>query len=175
MPIVSADRHPRDEDRPGPHWRHHRRCVLVLLELLPPLRPRRADPDSLLQAPSSRPRRPTTLAPRLSRPASPTRSPSRSSTGACAVPPPPRATSLTPGSFLARSFCSSGLMAVSHVAGQIRNGEIDIGFAVGFESMSATCVLLFLASLSTAADSPFPPRSPDRVRPTLRAELEERC
>lgn len=66
-------------------------------------------------------------------------------------------------------------MAVSHVAGQIRNGEIDIGFAVGFESMSATCVLLFLASLSTAADSPFPPRSPDRVRPTLRAELEERC
>ncbi|GAA5925585.1 hypothetical protein JCM3775_001448 [Rhodotorula graminis] len=35
-------------------------------------------------------------------------------------------------------FCSSGLMAVSHVAGQIRNGEIDIGFAVGFESMSAT-------------------------------------
>jgi len=67
-------------------------------------------------------------------------------------------------------------MAVSHVAGQIRNGEIDIGFAVGFESMSATCVLvLLLAPLSTAADSPFPPRSPDRVRPTLSAEIVERC
>lgn len=38
------------------------------------------------------------------------------------------------------SFCSSGLMAVSNVANQIRNGEIEIGFAVGFESMSATCV-----------------------------------
>ncbi|GAA6002285.1 uncharacterized protein JCM10292_006582 [Rhodotorula paludigena] len=35
-------------------------------------------------------------------------------------------------------FCSSGLMAVSNVANQIRNGEIEIGFAVGFESMSAT-------------------------------------
>lgn len=32
-------------------------------------------------------------------------------------------------------------MAVSNVANQIRNGEIEIGFAVGFESMSATCVL----------------------------------
>ncbi|KAL8276939.1 hypothetical protein RQP46_010667 [Phenoliferia psychrophenolica] len=35
-------------------------------------------------------------------------------------------------------FCSSGLMAVSNVANQIRNGEIEVGFAVGFESMSAT-------------------------------------
>jgi len=35
-------------------------------------------------------------------------------------------------------FCSSGLMAVSNVSNAIRNGEYDIGFAVGFESMSAT-------------------------------------
>ncbi|KAM0753906.1 thiolase [Meredithblackwellia eburnea MCA 4105] len=35
-------------------------------------------------------------------------------------------------------FCSSGLMAVSNVANQIRNGEIEIGFAVGVESMSST-------------------------------------
>ncbi|GAA5910591.1 hypothetical protein JCM6882_001033 [Rhodosporidiobolus microsporus] len=35
-------------------------------------------------------------------------------------------------------FCSSGLMAVSNVANQIRNGEIEIGLALGFESMSAT-------------------------------------
>ncbi|KAI5476299.1 ABC transporter [Pseudohyphozyma bogoriensis] len=34
-------------------------------------------------------------------------------------------------------FCSSGLMAVSNVANQIRNDEIEIGLAIGFESMSA--------------------------------------
>lgn len=35
-------------------------------------------------------------------------------------------------------FCSSGLMAVSIIANNIRNGEIECGLAVGFESMSAT-------------------------------------
>lgn len=35
-------------------------------------------------------------------------------------------------------FCSSGLMAVSIVANNIRNNEIEVGLAVGFESMSAT-------------------------------------
>lgn len=44
-------------------------------------------------------------------------------------------------------FCSSGLMAVSNVANQIRNGEIEIGYAVGFESMTATCVSFPFASL----------------------------
>ncbi|GJJ09854.1 hypothetical protein Clacol_004078 [Clathrus columnatus] len=34
-------------------------------------------------------------------------------------------------------FCSSGLMAVTAVANQIRAGQIDIGLAVGVESMSA--------------------------------------
>ncbi|KDE07316.1 hypothetical protein MVLG_02361 [Microbotryum lychnidis-dioicae p1A1 Lamole] len=34
-------------------------------------------------------------------------------------------------------FCSSGLMAIQSVANQIRVGEIEVGFAVGFESMSA--------------------------------------
>ncbi|KAG0150170.1 hypothetical protein CROQUDRAFT_652579 [Cronartium quercuum f. sp. fusiforme G11] len=34
-------------------------------------------------------------------------------------------------------FCSSGLMAVSGVANQIRNQEIECGLAVGFESMTA--------------------------------------
>lgn len=33
-------------------------------------------------------------------------------------------------------------MAVSAVSNQIRNGEIEVGLAVGFESMSATCVLV---------------------------------
>ncbi|MBW0562362.1 hypothetical protein O181_102077, partial [Austropuccinia psidii MF-1] len=33
-------------------------------------------------------------------------------------------------------FCSSGLMAVSVVANQIRNKEIECGLAIGFESMS---------------------------------------
>jgi acetyl-CoA acyltransferase 1 len=35
-------------------------------------------------------------------------------------------------------FCSSGLMAVSIIANNIRNNEIEVGLAVGFESMSAT-------------------------------------
>jgi acetyl-CoA acyltransferase 1 len=33
-------------------------------------------------------------------------------------------------------FCSSGLMAVTTVANQIRSGQIKIGLAVGVESMS---------------------------------------
>ncbi|KAH8926030.1 3-ketoacyl-CoA thiolase [Atractiella rhizophila] len=34
-------------------------------------------------------------------------------------------------------FCSSGLMAVSSISNAIRNDEIEVGLAVGFESMSA--------------------------------------
>jgi acetyl-CoA acyltransferase 1 len=34
-------------------------------------------------------------------------------------------------------FCSSGLMAVTAVANQIQAGQIEIGLAVGVESMSA--------------------------------------
>lgn len=33
-------------------------------------------------------------------------------------------------------FCSSGLMAVTDIANKIRAGQIDIGLAVGVESMS---------------------------------------
>lgn len=33
-------------------------------------------------------------------------------------------------------FCSSGLMAVTTIANQIRSGQIEIGLAVGVESMS---------------------------------------
>lgn len=33
-------------------------------------------------------------------------------------------------------FCSSGLMAVTIIANQIRSGQIEIGLAVGVESMS---------------------------------------
>lgn len=36
-------------------------------------------------------------------------------------------------------FCSSGLMAISLIANNIRNGEIDVGLAVGFEAMTAKC------------------------------------
>lgn len=36
-------------------------------------------------------------------------------------------------------FCSSGLMAVSTIANQIRSGAIEIGLAVGVESMSQKC------------------------------------
>lgn len=35
-------------------------------------------------------------------------------------------------------FCSSGLMAVQNISNSIRNGEIEVGLAIGFESMSAT-------------------------------------
>jgi len=37
-------------------------------------------------------------------------------------------------------FCSSGLMAATAVANQIRSGQIEIGLAVGVESMSEKCV-----------------------------------
>lgn len=40
-------------------------------------------------------------------------------------------------------FCSSGLMAVTTIANQIRAGQIEVGLAVGVESMSAKFVLLF--------------------------------
>lgn len=33
-------------------------------------------------------------------------------------------------------FCSSGLMAVTTIANQVRSGQIDIGLAIGVESMS---------------------------------------
>jgi acetyl-CoA acyltransferase 1 len=33
-------------------------------------------------------------------------------------------------------FCSSGLMAVTTIANEIRAGQIDVGLAVGVESMS---------------------------------------
>lgn len=39
-------------------------------------------------------------------------------------------------------FCSSGLMAVSTIANQIRNGEIDVGLALGYEHMTAKWVSL---------------------------------
>jgi hypothetical protein len=38
-------------------------------------------------------------------------------------------------------FCSSGLMAVTTVANQIRSGQIEIGLAIGIESMSEKYVL----------------------------------
>lgn len=40
-------------------------------------------------------------------------------------------------------FCSSGLMAVSSIANQIRSGSIEIGLAVGAESMSEKSVFLY--------------------------------
>ena len=33
-------------------------------------------------------------------------------------------------------FCSSGLMAVNTIANQVRSGDIEIGLAIGLESMS---------------------------------------
>ena len=43
-------------------------------------------------------------------------------------------------------FCSSGLMAVTVIANQIRSGQIEIGLAVGVESMSQKYVGLPCAS-----------------------------
>jgi acetyl-CoA acyltransferase 1 len=37
-------------------------------------------------------------------------------------------------------FCSSGLMATTTIANQIRTGQIEIGLAIGVESMSEKCV-----------------------------------
>ena len=39
-------------------------------------------------------------------------------------------------------YCSSGLMALSIISNRIRAGEISVGLAIGFESMSTTYVLL---------------------------------
>lgn len=39
-------------------------------------------------------------------------------------------------------FCSSGLMAVTTISNQIRAGQIEVGLAVGSDSMSAQYVLL---------------------------------
>jgi acetyl-CoA acyltransferase 1 len=33
-------------------------------------------------------------------------------------------------------FCSSGLMAITTIANQIRSGQIEVGLAIGIESMS---------------------------------------
>jgi acetyl-CoA acetyltransferase len=41
-------------------------------------------------------------------------------------------------------FCSSGLMAVTGVANQIRAGQIEIGLALGVESMSEKYAALVL-------------------------------
>lgn len=37
-------------------------------------------------------------------------------------------------------FCSSGLMAVTSIANQIRAGQISVGLAVGVDSMTFKCV-----------------------------------
>ncbi|KAH0835014.1 putative thiolase [Lanmaoa asiatica] len=37
-------------------------------------------------------------------------------------------------------FCSSGLMAVTMIANQVQSGQIEMGLAVGVESMSQKCV-----------------------------------
>lgn len=44
-------------------------------------------------------------------------------------------------------FCSSGLMAVTTVANQVRSGQIEIGLAIGVESMSEKYVLIVSSSV----------------------------
>ena len=41
-------------------------------------------------------------------------------------------------------FCSSGLMAVNAISNQIKAGQIEIGLAIGCESMSSKYALLYL-------------------------------
>lgn len=74
-------------------------------------------------------------------------------------------------------FCSSGLMAVTVIANQIRAGQIEIGLAVGVESMSQKYVGLFsrpcrLPVLFFSNDSPdngAPPQSESiGVNPTAK-------
>ena len=110
----------------------------------------RADEDAL-QEPSSPPTPPTSPALRLSLLGSPLPPLFRSSTGT--------STQLGAGRReLTRvwvlSFCSSGLMAVQAISNSIRNGEIEIGYAIGFESMSAKCVLPRSSSKPLLTPSP---------------------
>lgn len=38
-------------------------------------------------------------------------------------------------------WCASGLMAVTEISNKVRAGQIEIGLAVGFESMTDRCAL----------------------------------
>lgn len=40
-------------------------------------------------------------------------------------------------------FCSSGLMATTVIANQIRSGQIEVGLALGVESMSQKYAFVF--------------------------------
>jgi len=65
-------------------------------------------------------------------------------------------------------FCSSGLMAVTTIANQIRCGQIDVGLAIGIESMSEKCVhpkwlLLYHSNIFF--------ESPDKGAPTQAEEI----
>ena len=61
-------------------------------------------------------------------------------------------------------FCSSGLMAVNAISTQIRAGQIEIGLAVGIESMSAQYVTARNLALTgfTNPIFPLPANSPDK-------------
>jgi acetyl-CoA acyltransferase 1 len=65
-------------------------------------------------------------------------------------------------------FCSSGLMATTTIANQIRTGQIDIGLAVGIESMSEKCVNVIVLFLIPVLIMTF---SPDKGGPTQTAEI----
>lgn len=54
-------------------------------------------------------------------------------------------------------FCSSGLMAVTIIANQIRSGQIEIGLAVGADSMSFKYVC-FSDMISTQYRQSYQPR-----------------
>lgn len=49
-------------------------------------------------------------------------------------------------------FCSSGLMAVTTIANEIRAGQIDVGLAVGVESMSWKLVIRHSVPECSCAD-----------------------
>lgn len=68
-------------------------------------------------------------------------------------------------------FCSSGLMAVTVVANQIRSGQIEIGLAVGVESMSQKYVDHSLAPSRRSQSFSFPNDSPDNGAPPQSASI----
>lgn len=65
-------------------------------------------------------------------------------------------------------FCSSGLMATTTIANQIRAGQIEIGLAVGVESMSEKSVSSF-GRLSMMSEYLW--HSPDNAGPVLSDEV----
>lgn len=68
-------------------------------------------------------------------------------------------------------FCSSGLMAVTDISNKIRVGQIDIGLAIGAESMTHKCAVPF-TEFCASSNKSIRACSPDSGGPPPSAEIQ---